>query len=167
VQQRLLFPASPLRSWRQADYLIRRQVLPRWAKLRAADITRSDAKTLVAGIMAPTVANQTLAACSAIYAWAIKEESGGMSCQHREQAAVARNDHINRVGRADVIARLNVARRLREPVEPVKLFPRVFLSEAAAHAAGLVRAARDSQRLTVSGPREAGGHVKRCGDGFA
>jgi hypothetical protein len=80
VQQRLLFPASPLRSWRQADYLIRRQVLPRWAKLRAADITRSDAKTLVAGIMAPTVANQTLAACSAIYAWAIKEESGGMSC---------------------------------------------------------------------------------------
>ena len=58
----------------------------------------------------------------------------------------ARNDYVNRVRRADIVLRLNVARRLSEPVEPVKLFPGVSLSETAAHSAGLVRAARCSQR---------------------
>lgn len=62
------------KSWRQADALVRRHALPRWAKLQASTITRADVKTMMARIEAPIVANQTLAAVSAIFSWAVKEE---------------------------------------------------------------------------------------------
>jgi integrase len=62
------------RSWQQADALVRRHLIPKWGKLQAADIARSDVKTMMARITAPIVANQTLAAASAIFAWAIREE---------------------------------------------------------------------------------------------
>ena len=64
------------KSWKQADALVRKHLLPRWGKLRAADIKRSDVKAAITGIAAPIVANQTLAAASAIFAWAIREEVG-------------------------------------------------------------------------------------------
>jgi integrase len=53
---------------------VRRHLLPRWEKLLAASVTRRDVKTAIAGITAPIVANQTLAAASAIFSWAIREE---------------------------------------------------------------------------------------------
>ena len=62
------------KSWRQAETLIRRYVLPRWGKLQAAAITRGDVKTLIVRIEAPVLANQILAAVSAIFTWAVKEE---------------------------------------------------------------------------------------------
>ena len=62
------------KSWRQGDKLIRRHALPRWGKLQAATITRADVKAMMGGIEAPIVANQTLAAVSAIFSWALKEE---------------------------------------------------------------------------------------------
>jgi integrase len=62
------------RSWRQADALVRRHLLPRWGKLQAADIARSDVKAMMTRIKAPIVANQTLAAASAMFAWAIRQE---------------------------------------------------------------------------------------------
>jgi integrase len=62
------------RSWRQADALVRRHLFPKWAKMMAANITRGDVKAVKAGIESPTVANQTLAAASAIFSWAIVEE---------------------------------------------------------------------------------------------
>jgi integrase len=62
------------KSWKQADSLIRRYVLPRWAKLATADISRGDVKTMLRKIDAPISANQTLAAASAIFSWAIKED---------------------------------------------------------------------------------------------
>jgi integrase len=62
------------RSWKQADALVRRHLVPRWAKLLATDISRRDVKAMMARIDAPMVANQTLAAASAIFAWAIREE---------------------------------------------------------------------------------------------
>jgi integrase len=62
------------KSWRQADALVRRHVLPRWGKLQASTITRGDVKAMMARIEAPIAANQTLAAVSAIFSWAIKEE---------------------------------------------------------------------------------------------
>jgi integrase len=62
------------KSWKQADALVRRHVLARWGKLQASTITRSDVKAMMARIEAPIVANQTLAAVSAIFAWAAKEE---------------------------------------------------------------------------------------------
>jgi hypothetical protein len=61
------------RSWKQADALVRKHLLPRWGKLQAASITRSDVKSTIAGITAPIVANQTLAAASALFSWAIRE----------------------------------------------------------------------------------------------
>ena len=62
------------KSWKQADALIRRNVLPRWAKLRSSDISRGDVKTMLRKIEAPIAANQTLAAASAIFSWAIKQD---------------------------------------------------------------------------------------------
>jgi integrase len=62
------------KSWRQADALVRRHLIPRWGKLQAHAVTRADAKALMKKIDAPIVANQTLAAASAIFSWGIKEE---------------------------------------------------------------------------------------------
>jgi integrase len=62
------------KSWRQAETLISRYVLPRWGKLQAAAITRGDVKALMARIEAPIAANQTLAAVSAIFTWAVRED---------------------------------------------------------------------------------------------
>jgi hypothetical protein len=62
------------RSWRQADALIRRHCLPRWAKMQATSISRADVKKMMAEISAPITANQVLAALSAIFSWAVREE---------------------------------------------------------------------------------------------
>jgi integrase len=63
------------KSWKQADALIRRHVLPRWGTLSADTITRADVKAMMRSLEeAPVTANQTLAACSAVFTWAVKEE---------------------------------------------------------------------------------------------
>jgi integrase len=62
------------KSWKQADALVSRYVLPRWGKLEAKSISRSDVRQLIARIEAPVLANQVLAAASAIFSWAVKQE---------------------------------------------------------------------------------------------
>jgi integrase len=62
------------KSWQQADRLLRRYVLPRWGKLQAATITRADVRKMMERIDAPVLANQVLAAASAIFSWAVKQE---------------------------------------------------------------------------------------------
>ncbi len=62
------------KSWKQAESLVRRYVLPRWAMLQASTLTRADVKALMASIEAPVLANQVLAAVSAIFSWAVREE---------------------------------------------------------------------------------------------
>jgi integrase len=62
------------KSWKQADRLIRRYVLSRWGTLQASSITRGDVKAMLARIAGPILANQVLAAVSAIFTWAVKEE---------------------------------------------------------------------------------------------
>ena len=62
------------RSWQQADALVRRFALPRWGKLQPTSISRADVKMMIAKIEAPILANQTLAAVSAVFSWAVKEE---------------------------------------------------------------------------------------------
>ena len=62
------------KSWQQADTLVRRYVLPRWGKLRFDAITRADVRALVSRIEAPVLANQVLAATSAIFSWAMKQD---------------------------------------------------------------------------------------------
>ena len=62
------------KSWQQSDYLVRRYLLPRWGKLQAVSIARADVKAVMARIEAPILANQVLAATSAIFSWAVREE---------------------------------------------------------------------------------------------
>jgi len=83
------------RSWAQADALVRKHLLPRWAKLQAADISRADVKAMMARIDAPIVANQTLAAASAIFAWAIREDIVKTNpCQLVERNAVKSRERV-------------------------------------------------------------------------
>jgi integrase len=70
------------KSWRQSDKQIRRNVLPRWAKLQASSIIRADVRALIGRIASPSVANLTLASVSAIFSFAMKEEIVAMNpCQ--------------------------------------------------------------------------------------
>src|SRR5215831_19383736 len=62
------------KSWKQADTLVRRYVLPHWGNLQAATISGADVKAMMARIEAPILANQVLAAASAIFSWAQKQE---------------------------------------------------------------------------------------------
>jgi integrase len=62
------------KSWKQADALVRRFALPRWGKLPASAVARGDVKQMMARIERPVIANQTLAAVSAIFSWGMKEE---------------------------------------------------------------------------------------------
>lgn len=79
---------KPNKSWKQADALVRRHLLPKWGKLQVAAITKTDVKAMMSRIKAPIVANQTLAAASAIFAWAIRQEKLTVNpCQ-----LVGRND---------------------------------------------------------------------------
>jgi integrase len=62
------------KSWRQADALVRRYLLPRWSKLDIGSIRRADVKGAIAAIAAPVLANQVLAAASPIFRWAMRQE---------------------------------------------------------------------------------------------
>jgi hypothetical protein len=60
------------KSWRQADFLVCKYLLPRWGKL--ASVTRRDVEVMHASIEKPILANQVIAAASAIFAWAVKKQ---------------------------------------------------------------------------------------------
>jgi integrase len=62
------------KSWRQADALVSKYLMSRWAKLDIASIRRTDVKAAIAAIAAPVLANQVLAAASAIFSWAVRQE---------------------------------------------------------------------------------------------
>jgi len=55
------------KSWRQAEALVRRHLLPAWGALRANTIMRVDVRAVMSKIDAPIVANQVLASASAIF----------------------------------------------------------------------------------------------------
>jgi integrase len=62
------------KSWKQADALVRRYLLPRWGKLQAKNVSRSDVRAMMGRIAAPVLANQVLAAASAVFSWGVKQE---------------------------------------------------------------------------------------------
>jgi integrase len=62
------------KSWKQDDYLMRAYMLPKWAKLKAASITRADVRQLIGSIKAPQVANQVKAKLSGIFRFAVEQE---------------------------------------------------------------------------------------------
>jgi hypothetical protein len=85
------------KSWVQADRLVRRFLLPKWSKLRAADITRADVVALIGGIEHSALANTTLAAASAVFSWAIKNEVAGIKanpCANIERHKLASRERI-------------------------------------------------------------------------
>jgi integrase len=55
-------------------YWVRKHLLPRWGKLKAGAITRADVRAAMIRIEAPILTNQVLAAASAIFSWAIRQE---------------------------------------------------------------------------------------------
>jgi integrase len=80
------------KSWRQADALVRKYLLPRWAKLDLGSIRRADVKAAIAAITAPVLANQVLAAASPIFSWAMRQEI----ITANPCAGVERNDTTSR-----------------------------------------------------------------------
>jgi integrase len=62
------------KSWRQADALVTRYLLPRWGKLDIGAIKRPDVKAAMATIAAPVLANQVLTSASAIFSWALRQD---------------------------------------------------------------------------------------------
>jgi len=63
------------KSWRQADALVHKYLLPRWGKLDVGNIRRADIKAAVSTLVeTPILANQVLAAASAIFSWAVRQE---------------------------------------------------------------------------------------------
>ena len=62
------------KSWKHAEALVNKHLIPRWGKLKANAITRSDVRLMMARIDAPMTANLVLANASAIFSWAIRQE---------------------------------------------------------------------------------------------
>lgn len=65
------------KSWKQADALVRRYLIPRWRHLQVRDITRNDVRSVFNTLTeqgAPVLANQVLAAGSAVFSWAMKND---------------------------------------------------------------------------------------------
>jgi integrase len=83
------------KSWAQADKLIRRHALPRWGKLQAASIRRADVRAMMSRIEAPVLANQVLAAVSAVFSWAIKQEVIGTNpCRGVDRNATRSRERV-------------------------------------------------------------------------
>jgi integrase len=64
------------KSWKQADALVKKYLIPRWGKRDAKSITSADVSLMMSKIKAPISANQTIAAASAIFVWAMKPTQG-------------------------------------------------------------------------------------------
>jgi integrase len=63
------------KSYRQAEHLVQRWVLPTWGTRPPTTITRADVRALLAGLQhAPMLSNQVLAAVSAIFSWAVDQD---------------------------------------------------------------------------------------------
>jgi integrase len=62
------------KSWRQADALVTRYVIPHLGRFDVGNIRRADVKSMLASIEKPILANQVLAATSAIFNWCVLEE---------------------------------------------------------------------------------------------
>jgi integrase len=71
------------KSWKTHDYLVRKELLPRWGSRLARDINRADVKAMLGAIESPSMARQTWAAASAIFAFGIEAEVLTVNPVHR------------------------------------------------------------------------------------
>jgi integrase len=68
------------KSWRQAAKLIENHVLPHLGRAKAAAVSRTDVKTIMARLAdRPPLANAVLVSISAVFSWAVAEEVGGVT----------------------------------------------------------------------------------------
>jgi hypothetical protein len=75
--------------------LIRRHALPRWGNLRASSVGRADVRAMMSRIDAPVLANQVLAAVSAIFSWAVKQEVVGTNpCRGVDRNATRSRERV-------------------------------------------------------------------------
>lgn len=82
------------KAWAEQDRLVRRNFVPRLGRLQAGKITRSDVKAAFSSIKSNSSANQTLAAASAIFSWAIREDIGGVTVNPCSK--IERNEEVER-----------------------------------------------------------------------
>jgi integrase len=82
------------KAWAQQDRLVQRHLVPKWGKMKASAVTRSDVKAAFNSIKSPSVANQTLAAASAVFSWAIREDMGGVTLNPCSK--IERNEEVSR-----------------------------------------------------------------------
>jgi integrase len=88
------------KSWQQADFLVSTYLLPRWSNLQASAIARGDARSIFDRLTqdgSPVLANQVLAAASAIFSWAIKHEVGNVAinpCSGIERNSTASRERV-------------------------------------------------------------------------
>ena len=84
------------KSWQQANALVARYLLPRWAKLDIGSIRRADIKAAISPLAAtPVLANQVLAAASAIFSWAVRQEIVAANpCAGVERNATASRERV-------------------------------------------------------------------------
>jgi len=84
------------KSWEQADALVKRYLLPRWGKLQASAITRGDVRTMMSRIgTTPVLANQVLAAASAVFSWGVSQELiGGNPCRGVERNKTTSRERV-------------------------------------------------------------------------
>jgi integrase len=61
------------KSWKQAAQLVRRYGTERWGKLPAESISRTDVRGVLSKLK-PVMANQVLAAISAVFSWAVSQD---------------------------------------------------------------------------------------------
>jgi integrase len=66
------------RSWRQAAKLVERHLLEPFGRTPASLVSRKDVEKALGKITSEAMHNQTLAACSAIFTWAIASQTGGV-----------------------------------------------------------------------------------------
>jgi integrase len=62
------------KSWKQADDLVKRFAIPQWGTMSIKAIGKIEVRNLIGQIKSASVANQTLAAVSAVFSWAVKQD---------------------------------------------------------------------------------------------
>ena len=63
------------KSYKQAETLVARYLLPKWGKLKAADIARKDVRGVLDRIGdRPVLSNAVLAGASAVFSWAVEQD---------------------------------------------------------------------------------------------
>ena len=126
------------KSWRQAAKLIDNHVLPHLGRAKAAAVSRTDVKTVMARLAdRPPLANAVLASISAVFSWAVAEEVGGVSAN--PCARIRRNE--TRSARARVVGRRS--QLLSPEFDPD---PSLTLADRSAHERGHKYACRRHSR---------------------